>query len=92
MNTTDRKKWIAKNLILNENTELKLGMSVKDVYGKKGTVIEIDNWEGALTSENHGSITILFKDDNKVEHYSFYGWQSLFRLISDELAPSKLKI
>lgn len=96
MNTQDRKAWIEKTQRLNEGIELKRGMEVKDVYGKKGIVVKIipENPENPI--EEHGAIYLWQSEKTEYgadncEHYCYHNWQSFLRIQDEGVYLDKRK-
>lgn len=96
MQTQDRKAWMEKNLRLNADMEIKVGMEVKDAWGQKGVVVKIVPPEDA---NSHGTIFVwqserLEYGADNCEHYSTDTWKSLLRITVNpyESTPSEYHV
>lgn len=72
----DRQSWWDKNLQMNQDVDLAIGMFVRDADGLNGQVIGISR---GLDIEDHGMITIRTHTGYE-EHYSHWGWQKWLRI------------
>ena len=76
----DRSAWWDKNLRLNQDITLAVGMLVRDAYGLSGQVIEVIP---GFDLEDHGTITVRTETGYE-EHYSHWGWKRCLRILENK--------
>lgn len=80
-------EWTNKTKKLNEGKNIQPGMKVVDCFGHEGFVVTVCV-PSDVSSENHGLVQVWqlnrtdYGDDN-CEHYSFYGWESMLRILEE---------
>lgn len=80
-------EWTNKTTKQNNGKTIRPGMKVVDFFGHVGVVVSIYVPQDP-SIEDHGLIQVWqsnrnnYGDDN-CEHYSFYGWESMLRILEE---------
>lgn len=70
---------------------IKIGSNVKErlMFGEllEGIVVNIEIWDGPLSLQNHGTISVKVTKENKdykigyIEHYPIYNWYKILEVL-----------
>ena len=86
MKNKDKAAWRAKNLRLNKDVEVILGMRLVDDEGNHGVVVKIIPHNPENPIEEHGTVYVWQEDrmgygGDNCEHYCHNNWHEFLRIV-----------